>query len=169
MTNVHEIADNIYRISTPVPPSVMPGGFTFNQFLVVSMQDLADRPPLALADGAELALGKKRVRWLDAPHLPHNWECGYLFEPTTATLLCGDLFTHGGDDVAPLTESDALGPSEAMRLANPASAALGALPSAADVAWRRNDTATLARALLPAPNDRFAIARDEALSARPRW
>ena len=41
----------------------------------------------------------KRLRWLDAPHLPHNWECGYMFEASTRTLLCGDLFTHGGADV----------------------------------------------------------------------
>jgi flavorubredoxin len=91
---------------------------------MVSMEDLADRPPLALADGAELGLGKKRVRWLDAPHLPHNWECGYLFEPTTATLLCGDLFSHGGDAPPPLTESDVLAPSEAMRQAMPGSVAI---------------------------------------------
>jgi flavorubredoxin len=83
---------------------------------MVSIGDLADRPPRALADGEELSLGKKRVRWLDAPHLPHNWECGYLFEATTRTLLCGDLFTHaGGADLPPITESDVLGPSEAMR------------------------------------------------------
>ena len=60
------------------------------------------------------------MRWLDAPHLPHNWECGYLFESTTRTLLCGDLFTHGGADVPPLTEAEVLGPSEAMRQAMPA-------------------------------------------------
>ena len=65
----------------------------------------------------QLSLGKHEVRWLDAPHLPHNWECGYLFEASTRTLLCGDLFTHGGADVAPLTEHDVLGPSEAMRKA----------------------------------------------------
>ncbi len=183
-TNVHEIASGIFRISTPIPPSAMPGGFTFNQFLVVdedpllfhtgprrmfplvheavkhvlgdvaklryvsfshvesdecgslnewlaaaprsepvcgmigaqvSVMDLADRPPRALADGEELSLGNRRVRWLDAPHLPHNWECGYLFEATTRTLLCGDLFTCPGADVPALTESDVLGPSEAMR------------------------------------------------------
>jgi len=34
-TNVHEIAPQIFRISTPVPPSAIPGGFTFNQILVV--------------------------------------------------------------------------------------------------------------------------------------
>jgi flavorubredoxin len=185
--NVHEIAPGIFRISTPVPPSQIPGGFTFNQFLVVddepllfhtgyrkmfplvrgavkhvlgsvdelryvsfshveadecgslndwlsvapravpvcstiaamvSVGDLADRPPRALADGEELVLGKKRVRWLDAPNLPHNWECGYLFEASTKTLLCGDLFTHGGAfELPPVTESEVLGPSEAARAA----------------------------------------------------
>lgn len=86
--------------------------------------DLFDRPPRVLGDGEELALGKKRVRWLDAPHLPHNWECGYMFEPTTRTLLCGDIFTHGGDKLPPITESEILSPSEAMRKAMPASVAI---------------------------------------------
>ena len=174
-TRVDEIAAGIYRISTPIPPSAMPGGFTFNQILInderpllfhtgprrmfplvreavahvlgdanrlryvsfshvesdecgslnewlavapqaepvcgtigamVSVNDLADRPPLVLADGAELSLGAKRVRWLDAPNLPHNWECGYLFETTGRTLLCGDIFTQGGHEPAPITEGD---------------------------------------------------------------
>jgi flavorubredoxin len=190
-TTVHEIAAGIYRISTPVPPSAVPGGFTFNQFLVVDEEpllfhtgmrslfpavrdavarvidparlrwvgfshveadecgalnnwlavapraqaicsqvaamtsaDIADRPPRPLADGEELVIGTKRMRWLDAPHLPHNWECGYMFEASTRTLLCGDLFTHGGADVPPLTEQDVLGPAEAMRAAMPASVAI---------------------------------------------
>jgi flavorubredoxin len=85
---------------------------------MVSIRDLADRAPIALADGGELGLGQKRVRWLDAPHLPHNWECGYLFETTTRTLLCGDLFTRaGGAELPALTESDVLEPAEAMRKA----------------------------------------------------
>ena len=183
-TRVDEIGAGIFRISTPVPPSAMPGGFTFNQILLaderpllfhtgprrmfplvrdavarvlggaeklryvsfshvesdecgslndwlavaphaepvcgtiaamVSVNDLADRPPVVLADGAELSLGEKRVRWLDAPNLPHNWECGYLFETTTRTLLCGDLFTHAGDRVPALTDSDVLAPAEDLR------------------------------------------------------
>jgi glyoxylase-like metal-dependent hydrolase (beta-lactamase superfamily II) len=187
-TNVHEIAAGIFRISVPVPPSAMPGGFTFNQFLLVddepllfhtgphkmfplvrqavahvlgdvtklkwvgfshveadecgalnewleaapqatpvcsqvaamvSVSDFAIRPARALADGEELSLGGKRVRWFNAPHLPHNWECGYLNESTTRTLLCGDLFTHGGADGPPITESEVLGPSEAFRQAMP--------------------------------------------------
>jgi flavorubredoxin len=82
---------------------------------LVSVNDLADRPARALADGEELSLGRHRVRWLDAPHLPHGWECGYLFESSTGTLLCGDLFTQPGAQHAPLTDGDILGPSEAMR------------------------------------------------------
>jgi len=191
-TTVDEIADGIYRISTPVPPGAIPGGFTFNQFLItgdepllfhtgmrslfpavrqavarvmdparlrwvgfshveadecgalndwlaiapqaqavcsqvaaMTSADIADRPPRPLADGEELVLGGgKRVRWLDAPHLPHNWECGYLFEAATRTLLCGDLFTHGGDKLPALTETEVLSPAEAMRLAMPASVAI---------------------------------------------
>lgn len=193
-TNVYEISEGIFRISTPVPPNpALPGGFTFNQFLVrddepllfhtglrkmfpqvreavahvlgdvaklrwvsfshfeadecgsldlwldaapraeaacsavgamVSVNDVVSRPARALADGEEITLGRKRVRWLDAPHLPHNWECGYLFESTTHTLLCGDLFTHGGADLPPVTEGDVLGPSEVMRKAMPASVAI---------------------------------------------
>ncbi len=182
-TRIDEIAENIYRISTAIPPQVLPGGFTFNQYLVrdeepllfhsglrklfpavreaiarvlppeslryiafshfeadecgalndflavapravplcgsvaamVSVNDVADRPARALADGEEVTLGRHAVRWLDTPHLPHAWECGYLFESGTRTLLCGDLFTQGGDEHAPLVETDILGPSEAMR------------------------------------------------------
>jgi flavorubredoxin len=82
---------------------------------MVSIADLADRPPRALADAELLPLGKHAVRWLDAPHLPHGWECGFLCEERTATLLCGDLFTQGGDDLPAVTESDILEPSEAFR------------------------------------------------------
>ena len=68
-----------------------------------------------LGDGEEVSLGRHTVRWLYTPHLPHAWECGYLFEVSTRTLLCGDLFTQGGHEHVPTTESDILGPSEAMR------------------------------------------------------
>ncbi len=82
---------------------------------MVSIGDLADRPPRAIADGETIGLGKHSVRWFDTPHLPHAWDCGLMIEEQTATLLCGDLFTQGGSALAPLTESDILGPSEAFR------------------------------------------------------
>ena len=183
-TTIHEIADRIYRISTPVPPSAVPipGGFSFNQFLIVDDAPLlfhtgqralfplvreavshvlaperlryvafshheADedgsvdewlqaapqaqavcgkiaamlqgaelaRPPRALADGEELSLGRSNVRWIDAPHVPHGWDCGFLSESRTRMLFCSDLFTQPGADGPALAEGDILGPSEAMR------------------------------------------------------
>jgi len=181
-TNVHEVSDGIYRISTPV---VFENGksFTFNQYLIaddepllfhtgprkmfslvreavasvlpveslryiglshveadecgslnewlaiapqsmplcgavaamVSIEDLSDRSPRALADNEVISLGKHRVRWNDAPHIPHAWDCGFLTEEVTRTFLCGDLFTQGGADLPPITESDIIGPSEAFR------------------------------------------------------
>jgi len=182
-TRIDEIASGIYRISTPVPPTAIPGGFTFNQFLIVdeapllhhtgpnkmfplvrdaiasvmpveslryvsfshyeadecgslnkflelapqaeplcsriakmvTVDDIALRPAHALGDGEELSLGSHVVRWIDTPHLPHAWECGHLFETTTSTLFCGDLFTQGGHEHEPLTSNDILEHSEAMR------------------------------------------------------
>ena len=183
-TNVHEVADGIYRINTPI---TLPGdqAFSFNQYLLVddapllfhtgprqlfplvseairavmplerlryiglshveadecgamnlllaaapqavplcsqvaamvSMNDLADRPPRALADGERLSLGRHEIEWCDAPHVPHGWECGLLMERTTHTFFCGDLFTQPGTGERALIEDDILGPSEAFRRA----------------------------------------------------
>ncbi|MEO5724402.1 MAG: MBL fold metallo-hydrolase [Ilumatobacteraceae bacterium] len=74
---------------------------------MVSLNDLADRPPVPLADGQVLQLGRHRVRHIDTPHVPHGWEARVLFEETTKTLLCGDLFTQLGQGPA-LTSNDVL-------------------------------------------------------------
>jgi flavorubredoxin len=82
---------------------------------MVSVNDIATRPALALADGEVLQTGRRALKWLDAPHVPHAWENGFMMELTTRTLLCGDLFTQGGSGAVALTEGDILGPSEAFR------------------------------------------------------
>ena len=79
---------------------------------MVSLNDLADRPPRALADGEVIDLGGKRVRHIDTPHVPHAWEARLLYEETTGTLLCGDLFTHIGNGPA-VTSTDIVGPAAA--------------------------------------------------------
>jgi flavorubredoxin len=76
----------------------------------VSLNDLCDRPPRPLADGEVIDLGGKRVRHLDTPHVPHGWEARVLYEETTGTLLCGDLFTHVGNGPA-LVETNIVGPA----------------------------------------------------------
>ncbi len=74
---------------------------------MVSINDQADRPPSPMAPDVVLDLGGKRVRGIDTPHVPHGWDAHVLYEETTATLLCGDLFTHLGDGPA-LTDTDVL-------------------------------------------------------------
>ncbi|SEO61070.1 MBL fold metallo-hydrolase [Trujillonella endophytica] len=77
---------------------------------IVSVADLADRPPRPLADGEVIDVGGRRVRHLDTPHVPHGWDAGVVFEETTGTLLCGDLFTALGAS-PDLTEADVVGPA----------------------------------------------------------
>jgi flavorubredoxin len=76
----------------------------------VSLNDLCDRRPQALDDGAVLDLGGKRVRVVATPHVPHGWEAQVLFEETTRTLLCGDLFSQIGPS-KPLVDSDIVAPA----------------------------------------------------------
>lgn len=85
--------------------------------VMVSMGDIADRPPRGMEDGETLDLGKHKVTWTATPHLPHAWECGHLFEATTGTLFCGDLFTQMGAEHIAITEDDILEPSEQGRAA----------------------------------------------------
>jgi flavorubredoxin len=82
---------------------------------MVSVNDVASRPARALADGEVLHTGRRAFKWLDTPHVPHGWECGFMMELETRTLLCGDLFTQGGSGAMAITEGDILGPSEAFR------------------------------------------------------
>ncbi len=84
---------------------------------MVTLEESAAHPTRVLADGEILETGKRRFRWVDAPHLPHGWDAGMLFETTTRTLFGGDLFTQAGADLPAVTESDLVGPSEGMRAA----------------------------------------------------
>ena len=72
---------------------------------MVSLNDLADRPPKVIANNEILDLGGKRVRYIDTPHVPHAWESGLIYEETTKTLFTGDLFTQLGNGSAITEES----------------------------------------------------------------
>ncbi len=72
---------------------------------MVSLNDLADRPPRPMADGEVLGTGHHRLRFLATPHVPHNWESGLWFDEPTSTLFAGDLFTALGNGPALVRES----------------------------------------------------------------
>ncbi|WP_066560830.1 MBL fold metallo-hydrolase [Croceicoccus bisphenolivorans] len=82
---------------------------------MTSIGDIAIRRPRGMGDGEALNLGNATVEWITAPHVPHGWDNGFLFERSTGTLLCGDLFTQPGRGDVALTTDDILGPSEAFR------------------------------------------------------
>ena len=181
--SIAQIAPDTWRISVAMPPELFPGGFSFNQYLVVddrpllfhtgprrlfplvreqiekvmpvaklryiafshyeadecgalpdllalapqaqpvcgrvaemiAVGDLVDVPAVAMEDGDVLDLGRHQLVWQSTPHLPHGWECGYMFDRTTDTLFCGDLFTQPGTGGEALVTHDILGPSEAFR------------------------------------------------------
>jgi flavorubredoxin len=77
---------------------------------MVSINDLADRPPVALANDGTIELGGRRIRSIDTPHVPHGWDAHVIYEETTATLFCGDLLTQVGDGPA-LTANDLVEPA----------------------------------------------------------
>jgi flavorubredoxin len=107
---------------------------------MVSLNDLADRPPRALDEGETLDLGGKRIRWIGTPHVPHGWEAGAVYEETDGTLFCGDLLSHVGEGPA-ITTSDVLGPAigaeQAFRAMTMAPATADILESLAELAPRR--------------------------------
>jgi flavorubredoxin len=74
---------------------------------IVSVDDFALRPASGLMNGDRFSTGKYSFRFLHTPHVPHCWEAGLLFEETTKTLFCSDLF-HQNGDVEPLTSSDVI-------------------------------------------------------------
>ena len=177
-TQIHEVADQVYRLSTLVPEAA-PGGFTFNQYLLtgdepllfhtgarqlfppvrdavakvvgvdqlrwisfghvesdecgsmnqwleaapqsnvlfnglgcmVSLNDLCDRPPVAADPGSPQDIGGHVVRSISTPHVPHGWEAQVLFDDTTRTLFCGDLFTRVGASSALVHDADLIQPA----------------------------------------------------------
>lgn len=96
-----------------VAPAATPFGSEIGA--LTSLNDFANRPARGLRDGEGLVIGRRRLQWLYTPHVPHGWDCGILFDHSTGTLLCGDLFTQPGSNPAPVTESEILTASEGMR------------------------------------------------------
>jgi flavorubredoxin len=86
--------------------AVAPHAGTFHGFAgcFLCLSDMSGRPPRPLADGDIVDIGGHRLRWIDTPHVPGPWEAGVLFDESTSTLFCGDLFSRTGQ--CPATTSD---------------------------------------------------------------
>jgi flavorubredoxin len=77
---------------------------------MVSVNDFASRAARGLQDGEMVAIGDKQLRFVSTPHLPHTWEAGHLFEESTRTLFCSDLFHQDGELEAVIeSESELIG------------------------------------------------------------
>jgi flavorubredoxin len=72
---------------------------------MIGINDFFDRPARAMGDGEVLDLGRKKLRFLVTPHVPHAWDAIMVFEETTRTLFVSDLFTVFGKPPA-TTEGD---------------------------------------------------------------
>ena len=77
----------------------------------VSVDDLADRPPVPVTDDSPRDIGGHRIRTITTPHVPHGWEAQVIYDEDTGTLLCGDLFTRTGDGAALVHDADLVGPA----------------------------------------------------------
>ena len=98
MTDVNEIADGIYRISTFVP-EVGPTGFTFNQFLVDAEEPLLYHTgargmfPL-VSEAIATVMPVERLRWIMFGHFEAD-ECGamnqWLAAAPSAQVAHGEL------------------------------------------------------------------------------
>src|SRR6476661_9919703 len=97
-TNVHEVAEEIYRINTPVVIEGT-GGFSFNQYLVVDEEPLlfhtGPRRMFPLVREAVAAvLPVERLRHVGFSHFEAD-ECGSLNEflavAPLASPLCGQI------------------------------------------------------------------------------
>jgi len=78
---------------------------------MVSVDDLADRPPRPLPEEQVVDLGGHRMRVLLTPHVPHGWDAQVLYDETTRTLFCGDLFTQTGNGSALVHDADLVTPA----------------------------------------------------------
>lgn len=94
-----------------------------------SIDDVSDRPVTHLGAGDVLDLGGRRIVPVPVPHAPHTAEAQALFEETTGTLLCGDIFGQVGDGPA-VTARDLVDSALQSEVVFPAAAPGPAVPTA---------------------------------------
>jgi flavorubredoxin len=97
-TNVHEIADGIYRINTPVLIEGA-GGFSFNQYLIVDDEPLLFHTGLRkmfplIREAVQSVLLVEKLRYVALSHVEAD-ECGslneWLLAAPQSVPLCGTV------------------------------------------------------------------------------
>src|SRR5260370_3532957 len=83
-TQVDEIADGIFRLSTLVPDIAPPAGFSFNQFLITGDEPLLFHTgPRAMfplvSEGVATVVPLESLRWITFGHVESD-ECGSMNE-----------------------------------------------------------------------------------------
>ncbi|WP_420477276.1 FprA family A-type flavoprotein [Noviherbaspirillum sp. ST9] len=123
-TTVDEVANGIYRISTPVPPEAMPGGFSFNQYLVAAEKPLlyhtGPRKLFEQICGAiERIMPVSRLAYIGFSHVEAD-ECGSLNEflslAPKAVPLCGQVAAMVSIDDIALRPAKAMADGEVLDL-----------------------------------------------------
>ena len=96
-TNIHEIADGIYRINTPVPEA--PGGFSFNQYLIVDEHPLLFHTGMRklfpmVREAVASVMPVEKLRYISFSHFEAD-ECGslnqWLAVAPEAVPVCGSI------------------------------------------------------------------------------
>jgi flavorubredoxin len=98
-TTIDQIADGIFRIFTPIPPEIIPGGFSFNQYLIVD-----DKPLLyhtgprklfpAVSAAIESVMPLSSLAYVGFSHVEAD-ECGslndFLAAAPNAIPVCSEV------------------------------------------------------------------------------
>jgi flavorubredoxin len=98
-TNIHEIADGIYRINTPISIPGGPGQFSFNQYLIVDEAPMLFHTGMRklfplVSEAVRAVLPLERLQYVGLSHFEAD-ECGalnsFLAAAPQAVPVCGTI------------------------------------------------------------------------------
>jgi flavorubredoxin len=123
-TTIDEIADGIYRISTPISPEVIPGGFSCNQYLIAGDKPMLYHTGLRklfplVTEAIEHVLPVNTLSYIGFSHFEAD-ECGSLNEflaaAPDAVPLCGQVAAMVSVDDVAIRPARAMADGEVLEL-----------------------------------------------------
>jgi flavorubredoxin len=76
-----------------------------NKVANINLGDFLSRPATVIRDGEVLELGKRKLKMIETPHFPHNWDAHMWLEENDKILFSSDFCCHGGIS-SPTTDRD---------------------------------------------------------------